>query len=192
MATQTLRFENIKPPPRDADFRDPCGGYFDMLSFKADTAIAADNDDIQLFLRMPSDEFWLIRQFRVYNNNSDPFDNVAIEIHRQGRQNHLTSGGQWAAFAGLPPTFNLFYSSTGGSGSVTFGINASGWKQPVYLGPNQLFELRQKVNKVGGWAANIIFWDFFVTRYPELGQASVTPEEIAARSVTTPLEGWYP
>lgn len=189
MASQKFDFALIQPPPLDPVSRSPGGGYFDFLAWSFDTAIAADNDRILLKLRMPETEFWLIHQLKCYNANSDAFDNLAITIKRKGREIDLTGGGQWGDWAGAQPTYNLFFSSTGGGGSVTFGIDSASWKQPPYLGPLQEFEMSFYVNEGLGWAANTVTWEMWLTRY-HAGKG-IPSHEVLDRISSIPMGGWF-
>ena len=184
MATQLFTVDNVKVPPVDPTQRSPRGGCYDDLTFKKVIASAADNDVLHIAWRMPPDESWLIHQMRIYQDNSEGFDNVALITRVTGRVIDLSNTS--TPYFTPPSTFNKFFSTTGGGGSVTFTIESANWKQPPYFGPGERLIFQVYVNEALGWTANsVLAWQFIVSRYPE-------PEDIKeARKLVLPYGGWF-
>ena len=191
MATYAFDMTHIVPPPYDENWRSPCGGFFDDLTYSYKLGALVDNDVIHGLIRVPPDESWLIHQMRLYNADGEPWDNASVEYRRPGREVELHGTGQWNLTTGPVTTYNLFFSSTGGT-SVTWGLDSNNWKQPPYLGPNCIVLLQFYVNDAAGWAAdNVASWQFLVDRMPEVGRTTLKPEEILARLSNMPMGGWF-
>lgn len=194
MATQRFDYQNVRIIGVDADWRSPGGaGYFDDLTFTFKVASAADNDVLQLYLRMPVSETWLIHQMRVYQSNTESFDNVSLQYRRAGREIELNGSGQWDLTTGPVTTYNLFFDSTGsgGGGSVTYGIESGSWKQPPYLSPSCVFLLQLYVNEALGWTADSdVSLQLLVDRLPS--PSSLTnARDLFDRMAPLQLGGWF-
>lgn len=192
MATYKTSVLNTPPPPREADWRGPGGVFFDDLTYSFKLGALVDNDVIQLELKMPPDESWLIHQMRIYNADGEPFDNVSLLMRRPGRELNISTTGQWDFTTGPVTTYNIFFSTAGGASSVTFTIENAAWKQPPYFGPGCIIRATFYVNDAAGWLANnVASWQFLVDRIPVIGQANLTNEEVLERISSVPLGGWF-